>query len=114
MQQQPPSPPASSAARSILLSVDNDHGDHHDDELEYLAAATRARRKEALEAGDARAHAAPHRALFLRRNGDAARLFEAASRRLARDPGCVRALMIRASVLVKKGEQREGHCGECG
>ena len=109
-----PSPPASSAARSLLLSVaDNDHQqEHHDDELEYLSSATLARRKEALEAGDARAHAAPHRALFLRRNGDAARLFEAASRRLAREPGCVRALMIRASVLVKKGERR--NWGDCG
>lgn len=116
---QRPPPPSSAARSSLLLSIDsNDNGDnadephHHDDELEYLSSATLTRRKEALEAGDARAHAAPHRALYLRRNGDAARLFEAASRRLAREPGCVRALMIRASVLVKKGKEREGEEGE--
>lgn len=79
---------------------------YHEDELDFLAAGTLARRKEALAAGDADAKAAPqHRALYFRRNGDADRLFEAASRRLSRDPGCVRALMIRASVLVKKGEE---------
>lgn len=128
MQRPPPPAAPSSSVRSLLLPVFDDGGGvepdqhddshhHHDDELEYLSAATLARRKEALEAGDARAqHAAPHRALYLRRNGDAVRLFEAASRRLAREPGCVRALMIRASVLVKKGKARAGggKLGECG
>lgn len=108
--QPPPLPVPSSSARSLLSGVDGVNDDsehaHHDDELEYLTSATLTRRKEALAAGDAQAHAAPHRALYFRRNGDAARLFEAASRRLAREPNCIRALMIRASVLVKKGEKR--------
>lgn len=95
-----------SSSRSLVDDDDRrQQPPYHEDELDFLAAGTLARRKEALAAGDADAKAAPqHRALYFRRNGDADRLFEAASRRLAREPGCVRALMIRASVLVKKGE----------
>lgn len=116
---QPPPPPLPSSSARCLLSVGAvvaDDSEHHDDELEYLSSATLTRRKEALAAGDAHAHAAPHRALYFRRNGDAARLFEAASRRLSREPNCIRALMIRASVLVKKGEgngkKEEGGSGK--
>lgn len=71
------------------------------DELDYLTRATLTRRREHLHEPDARA--APHRALYFRPNGDADRLLAAASKRLEADPECVRALMIRASVLVKKG-----------
>lgn len=75
---------------------------HPVDELEYLTRATLTRRREHLHEPDARS--APHRALYFRPNGDADRLLAAASKRLESDPECVRALMIRASVLVKKGE----------
>ena len=94
----PPAPPAAAAPADPASSPL--------DELEFLTKATLTRRREHLHEPDARA--APHRALYFRPNGDADRLLEAAGRRLEAYPGCVKALMIRASVLVKKGEGEGG------
>ena len=79
------------------------------DELDFLTSATLTRRRDHLHEPDART--APHRALYFRPNGDADRLLAAASARLEAEPGCVRALLIRASVLVKKGEWKWGARG---
>ena len=73
------------------------------DELDYLSSATLTKRKDFLDR-EAEARTAPNRVLYFRKNADCDKLIAACSKKLRADPGDLRALLIRASSCVKKGE----------
>lgn len=73
------------------------------DELDYLSSATLTKRKDFLDR-EAEARTAPNRVLYFRKNADCDKLIAACSKKLRADPRDLRALLIRASSCVKKGE----------
>ena len=73
------------------------------DELEYLSSATLTKRKDFLDR-EAEARTAPNRVLYFRKNADCDKLIVACSKKLRVDPKNLRALLIRASSCVKKGD----------
>jgi hypothetical protein len=81
-----------------------------EDDLDFLSAATltrRAARPVDASCGPAASTSSSSRAFYFRPNADCAALIEAASRRLAAEPGNVRARLIRARALTSKGERKE-------
>jgi hypothetical protein len=78
-------------------------GDESKDELQFLCSATLTHRKPFLEREE-EARTAPNRVLYYRKNADNDRLIEACTVKLRADPANLRALLIRASSQVKKGE----------
>lgn len=76
-----------------------------DDDLDRLARPILTRRKDFIDKEE-EARKSPNRVLYFRRNADYDRLIEVCSRKLAENPRNVRALLIRASSTLKKGEQR--------
>jgi hypothetical protein len=77
--------------------------DESKDELQFLCSATLTHRKPFLEREE-EARTAPNRVLYYRKNADNDRLIEACTVKLRADPANLRALLIRASSQVKKGE----------
>ena len=73
------------------------------DDLQFLCSATLTHRKPFLDREE-EARNAPNRVLYYRKNADNDRLIEACTAKLRVDAGNVRALLIRASCHVKKGE----------
>ena len=71
------------------------------DELSWLSSGTLARRDERLGSRDGRATRSRH--LYFRPNADFSRLIAVCNEHIANAPGNVRARMIRASALLKKG-----------
>lgn len=57
------------------------------------------------------ARKSPNRVLYFRRNADYDRLIEVCSRKLSENPRNIRALLIRASSNLKKGESCLATCG---
>ena len=72
------------------------------DELDYLSSATLTKRKDFLDREEEARGA--NRVLYYRRNADHDRLISACTRKLQEDPHNVRALLLRATSHVKKGE----------
>lgn len=72
------------------------------DELDYLSSATLTKRKDFLDREEEARGA--NRVLYYRRNADNDRLISACTRKLQEDPHNVRALLLRATSHVKKGE----------
>lgn len=60
------------------------------------------------------ARKSPNRVLYFRRNADYDRLIEVCSRKLSENPRNIRALLIRASSNLKKGEYVISCCPESG
>lgn len=79
------------------------------DELDYLSSATLTRRKDFIDREE-EARNAPNRVLYFRRNADCDKLIEACTDKLAVNSNNVRALLIRASSYIKKGECSSSMC----
>jgi hypothetical protein len=74
-----------------------------DEDLDALSKPTLTRRKDFIDKEE-EARKSPNRVLYFRRNADFDRLIEVCTRKIADNPRNLRALLIRASSLYKKGE----------
>lgn len=73
------------------------------DELDRLARPILTRRKDFIDKEE-EARKSPNRVLYFRRNADYDRLIEVCSKKISENPRNIRALLIRASSNLKKGE----------
>lgn len=85
------------------------NGATEEDDLDVLSKPTLTRRKDFIDKEE-EARKSPNRVLYFRRNADYDRLIEACSRKLRDNPRNIRALLIRASSYLKKGERALTRC----
>jgi hypothetical protein len=85
------------------LASTNSAGQDDVDELDRLSRPILTRRKDFIDKEE-EARKSPNRVLYFRRNADYDRLIEVCSKKLSENPRNIRALLIRSSSNLKKGE----------